>query len=93
MTWMTGSDISITIDSIDYSIYINNIKESGGANKFVSKKMLGNNYKLINIGKEDYALELSFISENDKAEVLYANALPQTIIVTDGTQTITYNNM
>lgn len=88
-----GSDIGISIDGVDYSSDINSITESGGDRVFVTKKMLGNNYKKIETGRNDYELVLNFKMESTTLNSLYEITTPINIVITGTDFTVTYYNM
>jgi len=89
-----GEDITIEIDSTDYSKDIDSHSETGGERTQKRIKCLGNNYKVVETGRSDYEVTFNFKIEATSASDLFDDETPVTIVITVGTeQTITYYNM
>lgn len=95
MVTVVGNNIAISIDSTDYTAKIIEFSESGGEKQVKHKKMFGNNYKTVVVGRSDYQLTLKFKYDTALESTLFGDDDTDsvTITITDGVETITYNNM
>lgn len=89
-----SEDITINIGGTDYSVYIDDINESGGEKEIVHVRTFGNNYESIETGRTNYELEFNFRIESSTLNTLYENTTAITITITIGSEmTVTYYNM
>ena len=89
----TGSDVTISIDSVEYTGSIYELNESGGDITYTTVRTYGNNYTQVPTGRTNYSLELSFKMLDTTVETLFkTSSAMQIAVAVGGSFTVTYSN-
>ena len=90
---VVGNDILISVDGVDYTNKIVSYTESGGTKKVKHIKTMGNSYKTVVCGRDDYMVTLRYKNDSINVDTLFEDDTGVDIDIGMGTGSIAYTNM